>query len=106
VKHQDPNAVGKAKYQRLWDATANVIRSWDPNALLAGGAPVDEFDHEIAALVAQIPRIHSATDAAHAVSRIFGSSFEADSFTTEACSEVGARLYAALSEEGLIDEGM
>ena len=103
MKRQDANAAGKAKYQRLWDATANVIRTWDPYGLLAGGAPIDELDHEIAALVAQIPRVHSAADAAQAVSRIFASSFEPDSFTKETCSEVGAKLYATLSEEGLID---
>lgn len=104
MKSQDANAVGKAKYQRLWDVTAKVIRTWDPYGLVAGGAPVDEFDHEIAALVAQIPRVHSATDAAHALSRIFASSFEADALTKETCSEVGAKLYAALSDEGLIDD--
>lgn len=103
MKYEDTNAMGKTKYERLWGATAKVIRTWDPYGLLAGGAPEDEFDREIAALVAQIPRIHSATDAIHAVSRIFASSFEADSFTQETCSEVGAKLFAALSAEGLID---
>jgi hypothetical protein len=103
MKHQDINAVGRAKYQRLWDVTANVVRTWDPLGLLAGGAPVDEWDHEIASLVVQIPRIRSPVDAAHAVSRIFASSVDPDSFTKEKCSEVGKRLYAALSEQGLIE---
>jgi hypothetical protein len=85
------------------DVTADVIRKWDPQGLLAGGAPVDEFDQEIASLVAQIPRIHSAVDASHAVSRIFSSSFEADSFPPDMCSEVGKKLFVALSEQGLID---
>jgi len=82
---------------------AGVIRTWDPQGLLAGGAPIDEFDKEIASLVAQIPRIHSAVYASHAVSRIFSSSFEAESLPMEVCSEVGKRLFAALSEQGLID---
>jgi hypothetical protein len=102
MKRQDRNAAGRAKYQQMWDVTATVIRTWDPYGLLAGGAPLDELDHEIASLVAQIPRIHSAVDARHAVARIFGSSFEADLFTVEMCSEVGEKLYAALSEQGLI----
>jgi hypothetical protein len=85
----------------MWDVTAGVIKSWDPYELLGGGAPGDEFDHEIASLVAQIPRIHSAADAARAISRIFAASFEAHSFTEEACSGVGERLYAALAEHGL-----
>jgi hypothetical protein len=93
----------QAKYRRLWDVTATVIRSWDPYWLLASGPPLDEFDREISSVVAQIPRIHSAVDASHAVSRVFASSFQADEFTVEKCSEVGQKLYAALSEQGLID---
>ena len=102
MKRQELNRAARAKYERLWAVTADVIRTWDPHGLLAGGSPADEFDHEIASLVAQIPRIHSAVDAAHAVSRIFGASFDADSFAKDKCSEVGTRLYAALSEQGLI----
>jgi hypothetical protein len=103
MKHKDPKAAGRAKYQQMRDVTATVIRSWDPYGLLNGGAPRDEFDQEIASLVAQIPRIHSAKDAAHAVSRIFAASFETHLFTSETCSDVGKKLYAALTEQGLID---
>jgi hypothetical protein len=103
MKHQDPNAAGRSKYQQKWDVTAGIIRDWDPLGLLDGGAPGDEFDREIASLVAQIPRIHSAVDAMQAVSRIFASSFDASSFTEESCSEVGKQLFAALAEQGLLN---
>jgi Domain of unknown function (DUF1871) len=102
MKRRDPNTAGRAKYQQMWDVTAGVIKSWDPYGLLGGGAPGDEFDQEIASLVAQIPRIHSAADAAQAISRIFASSFQAHPFTEETCSEVGKKLYAALAEQELI----
>jgi hypothetical protein len=71
--------------------------------LLAGGSPRDEFDHEIALIIAQVPRIHSAIDAAHAVSEVFTSSFEPGRFSVEACAEVGARLFRALVAERLIE---
>jgi Domain of unknown function (DUF1871) len=103
MKHPDPNAAGRTKYQQKWDVTAGIIRDWDPYGLLGGGAPGDEFDREIASLVAQIPRIHSAADAARAMARIFASSFEVHSFTEETCSEVGKQLYAALAEQGLLN---
>jgi hypothetical protein len=86
----------------MWDVTAGVIKCWDPYKLLRGGAPEDEFDREIASLVAQIPRIHSARDAAHAISRIFSASFERSRFTKEMCSDVGSKLYTALADQGLI----
>jgi len=102
MTRRDSNAGGRAKYQQMWDITAGIIKSWDPYGLLGAGAPGDEFDHEIASLIAQIPRIHSAADAAQAISRIFSSSFDAHTFSEEECSEVGQRLYAALGEQGLI----
>lgn len=85
-----------------WSTVAEVIREWDPYGLLGMGAPADEFDSEISAVVAQIPRIHSAIDAAHAVSRVFSSSFEPGRFSREACAEVGARLFQRLQERGLL----
>jgi hypothetical protein len=104
MKRQDPNAAGRTKYQQMWDITAGIIRDWDPYGLLGGSAPGDEFDREIASLVAQISRIHSAADATQAISRIFASSFEAHSFTEETCSEVGQQIYAALAEQGLLNQ--
>lgn len=67
----------------LWQTTAEVIREWDPLGLLASGSPIDEFDSEISSVVAQVPRIHSARDAAHAVSRVFSSSFDRSRFAPE-----------------------
>jgi hypothetical protein len=72
MKSTNPKVAGRQKYERMWDVTAEIIRSWDPYGLLAGGAPADEFDREITTLVTEIPRIKSAADAAQAVSRIFG----------------------------------
>jgi hypothetical protein len=96
------NAAGREKYQRMWDVTASVIRAWDPYHLLSGGAPNDELDREITAVVSQIPRIRSVTDAASAISRVFSSSFEPHLFEPNSCAEVGKQLFSALSERGLI----
>ena len=101
MKSHDPNAAGRKKYEQMWDVTAAVLRAWDPYSLLAGGAPADELNGEIASLVAQIPRITSATDAAHAISRIFGSSFETRVFTPQSCEDIGEKLFDALKERGL-----
>lgn len=86
----------------MWDVTAEVIRRWDPNGLIAGGTPGDEFDREITSLVAQINSIKSAADATHAVSRIFSASFDPCSFSPDSCSGVGEKLFAALSKRGLL----
>jgi hypothetical protein len=103
MKFIDPNAAGRAKYQQMWAVTADVIRKWDPHGLLAGGASDNELDHEITSLVAQIPRIKSATDATHAISRILSSSFEPGSFPLSACQDIGEKLFATLLEQGLLE---
>ncbi len=91
---------------RRFAVVRDVIHEWDPYLLLAGGAPNDEFDSEIRSIVKQIPRIGSANDAAGAVSRVFMSAFSNDArFSTENCAAVGAKLYAALEENGLVERG-
>jgi len=77
----------KADYELAVQIVDTAIRGWDPYALLAGGAPTDEFDAEIARVVTQIPRVKSPEDAAIAISRVFSSSFDSDTFTFEACAD-------------------
>ena len=101
MKAHDPKIAARKKYEQMWDVTAAVVRAWDPYSLLAGGAPADELDREIASLVAQIPRITSTTDAAHAVVRNFGSSLEPTVFTPQTCEDIGEKLFTALKECGL-----
>jgi hypothetical protein len=96
------NAAGKEKYERMWQTTAEVIRAWDPYNLLAGGSPSDEFDSEISSVVTYISRMRSPSDAASAVSQVFSSNFEPHLFTPKDCSEVGARLFARLKEQGFV----
>ena len=98
---KDRNAAGREKYEQMWVVTAEVIREWDPYRLLGEGAPTDAFDQQITAVVAQIPLIHSAADAALAVSRVFSSGFESQYFSVDACAEVGEKLFSALSERDL-----
>ena len=54
----------KQEYKRAFEVVREVVHAWDPYCLIAHGAPRDEFDHEVACVVAQIPRIDSAFDAA------------------------------------------
>jgi hypothetical protein len=61
----------------------SIINEWDPHALLASGAPDDEFESEIASIVRQLPRIRSRNDAVLAIARVFSSAFEPDCFRPE-----------------------
>jgi hypothetical protein len=92
----------QAAYKRVLEVVGAVIREWDPDGLIAGGAPADEFDSEIAAVVTQIPRMKTEKEAALALSRVFSSAFEAYRFKPEQCTEAGKKLFAALSANGLV----
>jgi hypothetical protein len=91
-------------HQRATHVVREVINARDPYKLLELGAPDDEFDSEIAAIVGQIPRIQSERDATLAFSRVFSSAFDNETFKSENCAQVGHKLHAALFQNGLIDE--
>jgi hypothetical protein len=92
----------KADYDLALQVVGTVIHAWDPHDLLSGGAPREEFDMEIARVVAEIPRIKSPEDAALAVSRVFSISFDDEGFTPEDCARVGRELFDALTDNGLV----
>ena len=102
VRRQARRVKKRADYDRAVEAVREVVHRWDPYSLLAGGCLPVEFDREIAAVVAQIPRIRSQTDAANALSRVFSSAFEPGRFRPEDCAEAGAELFQALSSRMLL----
>jgi hypothetical protein len=87
---------------RAFAIVREVIREWAPYSLLANGAPCDEWDREIRSIVAQIPRIESHIDTAHAISRVFLSSIQPDGFSPSDCAAIGRRLYCALADAGIV----
>lgn len=91
---------GKKRYKELFALVAKVIEEWDPYSLLANGAPAGEFEEEVSQIVAQVKNIRSTTDATQIISRVFSSSFEAELFTPDACTQVGAKLFEALKGHG------
>ncbi len=91
-----------AEYKLALQVVGTVIREWDPYSLLKAGCPNDEFDAEIASVVAQIQRIKSAQDAAHALSKVFSSAFGPAKFEPQDCREAGTRLFEALTEHDLL----
>jgi hypothetical protein len=89
-------------YDRAFAVVRDAIVAWDPYGIVGGGAPRDEWDSEVASIVAQIPRIGSAKDAAHAVSRTFSSALDRNRFTPEDCEGVGAQLFEALVNASIL----
>ena len=85
----------------LEDAIKRVLLDWHPYPGLSTDMEDPELDGEVRSVYRQIDRISSAADAAHVIARVFASSFGDNArFSPDACREVGAALYAILSERG------
>lgn len=95
--------IPKRIFERASPICRSVIHEWDPYGLLKGGAPDDEFDSEIKAIVKQLDRINSPTDAAHLISRVISSAFEPKLFPVEKCGDVGSKLYQRFRDGKIID---
>ncbi len=93
----------KEDYKKALKTVKKVIDQWDPYRLISGGAPSDEFDPEISAIVSQIPNIKSEQDSTEIISHVFSSQFEKQEFTLDQCSEIGKLLYDELISSGLIE---
>jgi hypothetical protein len=89
-------------YDRALVLTRHLVRDWDPHSLLKLGAPDDEFDDEIARLVARIPRLTGAADAGRHVAEVFTAQFGQGVLAATDSARIGERWYAALLEAGLL----
>ena len=89
-------------YRRKRRVLGYVIDKWDPYGLLSNGAPPDEFNIEIAAIMRRFSEIRSPQDAARVVSEVFSYYFSADDFPLVDCLDVGHDLYEALRREEFV----
>jgi hypothetical protein len=80
-----------------------LVHKWDPYALLAHGAPEDEWDFIIAMILAKVPTIRSPLDARRVVFEVFSSQFGSHNFPMESCSSYGDDLFRALARLGMVD---
>ena len=97
-----PGLKSRDDYDRAIAVTREVVHAWDPYDLISGGAPADEFDDEIARLVARLPRITEAKDAGQHVEEIFTAQFGRGVIDRAEADAIGERWFAALTEAGLM----
>jgi|SRR5688572_7250886 len=93
----------RAQYEQAFALIRDVISSWDPYCLVASGAPQDEFDGEIARILARLRGAKSGTDVAEAISIVFSEAF-GESFDVGSCTEVGRQIYSRMAVAGLLSD--
>lgn len=84
------------------EIVGRMVRAWDPYNLIAEGAPMDEFDDEIAQVVAHIPRCLEIDDLAKVISAVFSDAFERDGFTPANCFRPAQEIYMELRRANLL----
>jgi len=89
-------------YERALVLTRALVREWDPGNLLRNGAPDDEWDDEIARLVARIPKVAGPDDAGRHIAEVFMAAFGRGVLDAGASADFGRRWHAALGESGLL----
>lgn len=94
-----------AEYDRAIAVVRDVIHEWDPYSLIDAGSPSDEWDCEIASVVAEVSRIKSPEDATNTVSRVFSAAFQPEGFGPVDCKDIGCRLFSALRNAGIVTGG-
>ena len=89
-------------YEKAIEIIGDIIRAWDPYSLIAEGAPMNEFDDQIAKITARVPSFRSPSDAAQAISAIFSASFGPETFSAIDCSSPADKLFMELGRANLL----
>jgi hypothetical protein len=92
----------RREYQKAIEIIGGVIRTWDPYCLIGEGAPIDEFDAEIAKIAVRIPEFRAAGDVAKAISEIFSRSFAPDTFSVGDCTGPAEEIFTGLGRAKLL----
>ncbi|BCR05049.1 hypothetical protein DESUT3_21180 [Desulfuromonas versatilis] len=88
----------KAQYEIIFEIVRSEIIKWDPYELIQGGAPDDEFDQEIAQIVAKLENITLENDLKTIIAGIFSKTFESEHFTPIECGDVANKIEKSLSK--------
>ena len=82
----------KNRYERLFCWVRTAVNKHDPIKLLARGAPADEYDAEVRAIVAGLGKCHNIDQLIPLLRRVFQENFESSAPVNEAA-------YRALAED-------
>lgn len=86
----------RGEYEQALAIVRAAIGAWDPYRLLELGAPLDEFDDEIAKVVARIPKLHTENELAATISEVFSSAFGSEAFAVANCVEPARLAFTGL----------
>jgi hypothetical protein len=92
----------RQQYELAFALVRSSIAEWDPLGLIGGGAPGDEWDHEVARLLSYLRGASSPEEVASAVVSIFGDPFGEEGPDIPSCTEFGRKLHSRLTAAGVL----
>ena len=92
----------REEYDDAFRVVRAAIASWDPYGMLGGGAPKDEWDHEIARLLPRIQNAATPANVAHEIVVAFGESAGRTPISRKECDEVATGIFLRLKTAGLL----
>lgn len=93
----------KHSYQEIIETVRSVINEWDPYDLIKGGAPDNEFVHEVALIAAKANEVKTPAELAEVISKIFSTSFGPEWFSVTACTPIAYRLFTELQTSVILE---
>jgi hypothetical protein len=91
----------KKKYNELMETVGAAIKKLDPYGLIAGGAPSNEFDSEVAKISTEALKPTSVRDFASFIAEVLNESF-GKGFSTDSCLPVAKEIRSELKQKGLL----
>ncbi|KQZ57862.1 hypothetical protein ASD53_09680 [Lysobacter sp. Root559] len=79
-----------------------MIRAWDPYDLIAGGAPANEFDDQVARITAKVPSFYGIDEIAQTISDVFSASFGPGTLAPVDCFRPAQEIFMELRRAKLL----
>lgn len=81
----------------VFSVITDEVKRWDPFGLVAGGAPDDEFNIEVARIQKGLPLIESPEGLAETIQTVFLKSFN-NKFPLDDCMQVADKIWNRINE--------
>jgi hypothetical protein len=92
----------RQQYDLAFSLVRESLAQWDPLNLIGGGAPADEWDDEVARIVARLRDARTPDQVGAAVAEVFSAALGPSGPDAPTCTEFGRALHSRLKAAGTL----
>ena len=86
-------------YKNLFNNIKSIVNDHDPLHLLGSGAPDDEYEQEVASIVANLKNVSTKKDLDNLIIRVFKDSFGIDVVNVDILVDISYSIYPLITKE-------